>query len=180
MSNTKIKLLPRNDKGTDYAREFIANGNRYIIRTQEEGIGIRRYSMFQNFTSVWAFEADAGTQARAWQKMTEQLDQFLRGKASLSQVYAIAQSAVDGLNRTRATDYRYVFWCATLFIVRDDEDLTKYVEEDQQKKIDDWNAEGYHEQDFDELVKKKVQEFSRPYQLPSKEAQEAQPEHPSK
>ena len=176
MSNTQIKRLPRNEKGTDFARSFQANGNTYIIRTQKEGIGIKRYSMFQNFTSVWAFEADAGAQVKAWQSMVEKLDLYLRGKASLSQVYAIAKSATDGLNRTRATDYRYVFWCATLFIVREDEDLTQYVEEDQQKKIDDWNAEGYHEEDFDELVKKKVLEFSRalPTHSHSAQAQDTQ------
>lgn len=171
MSHIKdIKRLPRNEKGTDFARTFKANGNTYIVRTQKEGIGILRYSMFQNFTSVWAFEADAGSQMKAWQDMVAKLDDFLRGKASLSEVYAIARSATDGLNRTRATDYRYVFWLATLFVVREGEDMTTYIEEDQQKKIDDWNAEGYNEQDFDELVKKKVVEFSRASRQDSEKA----------
>ncbi len=155
-----LKKLPRDEKG-NYAREFVANGTTYIIRTQEEGIGINRYCRLLNMSSVWGLQADLGSQLGAWSKATKAIDQALIGKASFGEYYGIAQSAVDGINRAGQTNYTYAFWVACLFIVEKGEDMTKFVEADQQKKIEDWAIE-YHEQEFEQLVKKKYAEFSRP------------------
>ena len=158
-TQVEIKLLPRDDKG-NYAREFIANGNKYIIRSQEEGIGINRYCRLLNMSSVWGLQADLGSQLAAWRKATKAVDQALIGKGSFGEYFGIAQSAVDGINRAGQTNYTYTFWVACLFIVREGEDLTQFIEAEQQSKIEDWASE-FHEQDFEELVKKKYQEFSR-------------------
>ena len=158
-TQVEIKLLPRDDKG-NYAREFIANGNKYIIRSQEEGIGINRYCRLLNMSSVWGLQADFGSQLAAWRKATKAVDQALIGKGSFGEYFGIAQSAVDGINRAGQTNYTYTFWVACLFIVREGEDLTQFIEAEQQSKIEDWASE-FHEQDFEELVKKKYQEFSR-------------------
>ena len=158
-TQVEIKLLPRDDKG-NYAREFIANGNKYIIRSQEEGIGINRYCRLLNMSSVWGLQADLGSQLAAWRKATKAVDQALIGKGSFGEYFGIAQSAVDGINRAGQTNYTYTFWVACLFIVKEGEDLTQFIEAEQQSKIEDWASE-FHEQDFEELVKKKYQEFSR-------------------
>lgn len=158
--STQVKRLPRDEKG-NFAREFVANGHTYIIRSQEEGIGILRYCKLLNMSSVWGLQADFGSQLSAWRKGVSAVDNALRGKGSYGDFYAIAQSAVDGINRAGQTNYTYAFWTACLFIVRKDEDVTKFVEAEQQAKIDDWAAAGYHEADFEELVKKKLSEFSR-------------------
>lgn len=155
-----LKKLPRDEKG-NYAREFVANGTTYIIRTQQEGIGINRYCRLLNMSSVWGFQADLGSQKNAWVKATKAVDQALIGKGSFGEYFGIAQSAVDGLNRTGETNYTYSFWVACLFVVRKGEDITKFVDAEQQKKIEDWATEGYHEQEFEQLVKKKYTEFSR-------------------
>ena len=158
-TQVEIKLLPRDDKG-NYAREFIANGNKYIIRSQEEGIGINRYCRLLNMSSVWGLQADLGSQLAAWRKATKAVDQALIGKGSFGEYFGIAQSAVDGISRAGQTNYTYTFWVACLFIVKEGEDLTQFIEAEQQSKIEDWASE-FHEQDFEELVKKKYQEFSR-------------------
>lgn len=158
-ATTQLKRIPRDEKG-NYAREFVSNGVRYIIRTQEEGIGIERYCRLLNMSSVWGFQADLGSQIGAWSKATKAVDSALIGKGSFGEYFAIAQSAVDGLNRTGETNYTYAFWVACLFVVREGEDMTTFVEADQQTKIADW-AKEYHEQEFEELVKKKYQEFSK-------------------
>lgn len=158
---TQVKFLPRDEKG-NFAREFKANGNSYIILSQEEGIGILRYCRLLNMSSVWGLQADFGSQLSAWRKATSAVDLALNGKCSWGDFYGIAQSAVDGINRSGQTNYTYTFWTACLFVVRKGEDLTKFVEADQQSKIDDWAAEGLHEMDFEELVKKKLVEFSKP------------------
>lgn len=155
-----IKRLPRDDRG-NFARTFDAAGHRYTIRTQEEGIGIARYCKLLAMTSVWGFQADLGSQFNAWRAATDALDEAIRGKASFGKVYAVAQSAADGINRSSKVNYTYAFWAACLFVVRDGEDLTKFIEEEQKEKIDDWAREGYHEEDFEQLVKKKFREFSR-------------------
>ena len=155
-----LKKLPRDEKG-NYAREFVANGTTYIIRTQEEGIGINRYCRLLNMSSVWGLQADLGSQLGAWSKATKAIDQALIGKASFGEYYGIAQSAVDGLRRTGETNYTYAFWAACLFIVKKGEKIEEFVEANQQKKIEDWAAEGIHEQEFEEIVKKKLPEFSQ-------------------
>lgn len=156
----KIKRLPRDNRG-QFKREFLANGNRYVIRTQEEGIGIMRYCRLLNMSSVWGMQADLASQLRAWRNAVGAIDRAINGKGSYGDFYAIAQNAVDGVNRSGQTDYLYTYWACCLFIVRDGEDMTAFVEADQQAKIDDWNSEGIHEEDFEELLKKKLAEFSR-------------------
>jgi hypothetical protein len=47
----------------------------------------------------------------------------------------------------------------SLFIVTDDEDLTSWTEEDQKKKISDWNKEGYDINDFFQLASNLVKNF---------------------
>jgi len=53
----------------------------------------------------------------------------------------------------------YVVLSACLFIVREGEDMSKFVEEEQEAKIDDWNKEGINEKDILELTKKKLMEY---------------------
>lgn len=156
---TQVKFLPRDDRGR-FARTFTANGRKYVIRTQEEGIGILRYSRLLNMSSVWGLQADLGSQLGAWRKAVGAVDAALRGKASFGDFYAIAQNAVNGVNRAGETNYLYTYWTACLFVVREGEDMTTFTEAEQQEKIDDWAAEGLHESDFEELVKKKLLEFS--------------------
>ena len=48
--------------------------------------------------------------------------------------------------------------CA-LFIVGEDEDLTKWDEQEQMKKIDDWNSEGYDVNSFFRLAANLVTGF---------------------
>ena len=111
-------------------------------------------------SSVWGLQADFGSQLAAWRKATKAVDQALIGKGSFGEYFGIAQSAVDGISRAGQTNYTYTFWVACLFIVKEGEDLTQFIEAEQQSKIEDWASE-FHEQDFEELVKKKYQEFSR-------------------
>lgn len=156
----QVKLLPRNEKG-QYKREFEANGNTYIIRSQEEGIGINRYCRLLNMSSVWGLQADLGSQLAAWRKATKAIDNAMIGKGSFGDYFGIAQSAVDGINRAGKTNYTFTFWAACLFIVKKGEDMTQFVEAEQESKIQDWASAGYHEQDFENLVKKKLVEFSK-------------------
>ena len=161
---TDIKRLRRKENG-DFKRNFTGkSGTKYTIRTQEEGIGLFRYSRLLNMSSVWGFQADFGSQVSAWRKAVSTVDQALIGKASFGDFFAVAQSAVDGITRSNETNYIYAYWTACLFITAEGEDLTKFVEAEQQLKIDDWAASLIHEQDFEDLVKKKLIEFSRRFE----------------
>lgn len=160
MGTTVIKHLPRKNNG-DFERTFTANGHKYVIRSQEEGIGIRRYSKLLNFSAVWGFQADIASQLKAWKDAVNAADRALIGKGSFGEFFAIAQNAVNGLNRLGKTDYTFTFWICCLFVVREGEDMTEWVEDYQEEKIGDWVTEGLHEADFEYLVKKKLPEFSR-------------------
>ena len=158
---SKLKQLPRDDQG-QFTRRFTANGQKYIIRSQDEGIGAIRYSMLMKSSSTIVFAQDVGTQVRNWQQLDKLLSEFARGKIEISHVGAFIHNVLDGISTSSKQRYVFSFWVCTLFIVREDEDMTKWVEAEQAEKIDDWNAEGIHENEFFELVKKKLVEFSSP------------------
>lgn len=155
-----MKRLPKEPSGA-FKREFIANGRKYIIRTQEQGIGIMRYCKLLNMSSVWGMQADLASQIKSWKSAVGAIDRAINGKGSYGEFYAIAQNAVDGVNRAGQVNYLYTYWACCLFIIRDGEDMTAFLEAEQQEKIDDWNTEGLHEGDFEDLLKKKLAEFSK-------------------
>lgn len=156
-----MKRLPRDEQG-NFARAFSANGRKYIILTQEEGVGIKRYSTLLSMSATVTFEMNAATLVMNLNKILEMLWSMMQGRNKLADLVAHVKSMIDGIQRTSRREYQSVFWTCCLFIVREGEDMKKFVEADQREKIDDWAEEGYHEEEFYELVKKKLVEFSTP------------------
>lgn len=139
----------------------MANGRKYIIRTQEEGISIKRYSTLMSMSATVTFEMNAATMVMNLNKILEMLWLMMQGRNKLADLVAHVKSMLDGIQRTSRREYQSVFWTNCLYVIREGEDLTRFIEEEQREKIDDWVAEGYHEEEFYELVKKKLVEFSQ-------------------
>ena len=156
----RIDRLPRDSNG-DFEPRFKANGKEYFIRNAEDGIGIIRYAQLMKMSSVWAFGLNIGTQVANWQKIDQMLNGFVRGENNLHAIFAHIGESVKGIKRDTSNEYLATHWTACLFITAKGEDLTKFVESEQKVKINDWVTAGLHEKDFEELVKKKLVEFSK-------------------
>jgi hypothetical protein len=67
----------------------------------------------------------------------------------------------DSMFKFARSRFEMMFVFCTLFIVREGEDMTKWVMEEQTAKIEDWNKECYNEQDFLALGLTRIQGYSK-------------------
>lgn len=168
---TRMKKLPRDSDG-QILREFTANGNEYIILNGEDGLGALRTSALNRFNIQFGM-------ARTFPMIHKDVADILNivnGEGSLAEIRTkLGQHILpmlDGLGTISKERYDLAFWVCTLFIVRDGEDLTKWIESEQLEKIEDWNAEGITEWDFFTLAGSSDKSFFPIYRATKKAAQE--------
>lgn len=164
MAATRIKHLPKDEMGR-ILPNFTAGGNKYRILTPEDGIGILRWSILSKMSSVLGYGADVKTQLANLQKAREIVNNVFKGKGDILELGVHLKSMEDGIRSDNDKRYHFAFYTATIFIVREDEDLTTFSDELASAKIDDWNKEGYDAADFFLLVLKEAPNFLNP--LPS-------------
>jgi hypothetical protein len=153
-----MKQLPRKENG-DYAREFMANGHKYIIRSADEGIGILRWSKLQLMSSVLGYGADLAKLEQGFSRLSDMFNGFVKGTNTIFEIATHINEMRSGAVEDSKRIYNYAFWTACLFIVREGEDMTKFIEDEQEAKIEDWNKEGLNERDILELTKKKLMDY---------------------
>jgi hypothetical protein len=151
-----------NDKG-EFPLEFKANGRTYKILSSDHGVGIYRWNVLHKFAS----------QAQLGMNATQVLEVLSKVKAGLWACVTDGKSANTHFFKSVAMmeeldkairgevkhDYHIGFYMAAVFVVREGEDMTKWVQEEQQAKIDDWNAEGYDARDFFALALSEANKF---------------------
>lgn len=142
----KMKTI-RNDDGT-FVREFTANGQKYIIRTIEEGIGIKRYGLMKKAQLVSGMGATFENMVKNLQQAIQYYNTLGTQGQKLLDLGIILNNMMRGLVEGSEEKFEFAFWLCTLFIVKPGEPLKVWVEADQKKKIEDWNEEGINEQDF--------------------------------
>jgi hypothetical protein len=151
-----------NDKG-EFPLEFTANGRKYRRLTPDEGVGIYRFNVLHKLASqaqlgmnaTQVLEVLGKVKAGFWSCVTE-------GKNSTTHFFkavAMMEELDKAIRGEVKHDYHLGFYIAAVFIVRDGEDLTKFVQEEQQAKIDDWNAEDYDARDFFALALSEASKF---------------------
>jgi hypothetical protein len=153
-----MKNLPKKENG-DYAREFMANGNKYIILSPEEGIGIIRWSKLQLMSSVLGYGTDLASLEQGFTKLAQMFNGFVKGNNTIFEIATHINEMRAGMVEESRRNFSYVFWTACLFIIKEGEDMTKFVEAEQEAKIEDWNKEGINEQEILDLTKKKLIQF---------------------
>lgn len=164
MAATRIKHLPKDEFGR-ILPNFKASGNKYRILTPEDGIGILRWSILSKMSSVLGYGADVKTQLSNLQKAREIVNSVFKGKGDILELGVHLKAMEDGIRADNEKRYHFAFYTATIFIVREGEDLTTFSDELASAKIDDWNNEGYDAADFFLLVLKEAPNFLNP--LPS-------------
>jgi len=166
MSETKpllaIKRLPKNPDGS-FKRSFTANGNNYVIRSAEEGIGIVRYTELIKRSSTLAFGTNFQVTMKFFKKLRSDLNDLALGKGDIFSIVLNIQSMMEGIILASKTKYEYGFYFASLFVTRENEDLRFWSTDLADDKISDWVEEGLSESDFLTLALLEVPGYLKEY-----------------
>lgn len=146
-----IKGLPKNEHG-DYKREFTANGKKFIVRSPNEGVGIYRFSRMELMGGVLGLDASLKSLLASTKKYQDIAFEDAPAAIKVKKMVMHSEAVLEGIRSAGKNRYAKAFFMCTLFIVRPNEDMTVWNEDEAQAKIDDWNAEGYNEHDFLELA----------------------------
>lgn len=129
-------------------REFSANGQKYFVRLPEDGINLYRYTKIKEFLSIVGFDATYVDQMNALNKIKGLVDSLVTKQPKLTELGAAVVDMQQSILKTRDRNWDWSLIAATLFIVKPDEDLTTWIQSDQEKKVEDWNAAGLLQEDF--------------------------------
>lgn len=141
-----IKKLPRD--GGKIARHFEANGIRYTIRTADEGTTIERWSQYEKMSLVVGYDANFQAMYQNLTQAMELCNGVVTKENNFTDLVMHLNAMQEGVVSAANSRYNQAMYLCSLFIVRDDEDLTTWSEAEAEAKIADWNAEGYDVQDF--------------------------------
>jgi len=158
----ELKSIRDPDSG-QFLRTFQANGTKYVIRTLEEGIGIERFSMMRKMEAVVGSGSTFADLVNDFELAEQYYNSLTTQEPKLLELGVLLNNTKRRVVETSQNRYNIALWYCTLFICWEDEDMTKWVEADQQKKIDDWNKEGIKELDFLQLALSTVENFTNVY-----------------
>jgi hypothetical protein len=139
-------------KHIDFTKnELMAKGTKYIIKYS---LTVERWKNFEKLQNHFGWGLSFADLAK---KHREAMDFANQGKGI--EAWNIIYNLWKGVTyRLEDREHPMLLLC-TLFIVTETEDLTTWVEEEQVKKIKDWNDEGYDVNDFFQLASNCVKDF---------------------
>lgn len=133
------------------ATEFEANGKKYFVK---QSLSVERFRWFEKYQVDFGF-------GRSYKSIADSLKKAVdfgnkgKGIEAWNIVLNLIMAIGEGLDKRTNNA---MMLCA-LFIVTDDEDLTKWDEQEQIVKIADWNEEGFDVNSFFQLAANLVQGF---------------------
>lgn len=141
-------------KKIDFTKDhFTANGREYLIRNT---LTLERFIQYEKLQNHYAF-------GLSFSQIVGRLEQSIN--------YANAGKGVEAWNvifnlrdgiASRLEDRKHpALLLCSLFIITPDEDLTTWVEADQQRKFEDWNKEGIDIYDFFTLASNFTKDFTK-------------------
>lgn len=131
--------------------EFVANGQKYYIRKPEQGLPLLRYERLQELSTVTAFDATYGEIISKVNGLIEKANSLVTKQPKLNELFLDIENIKQSLSK-KDRNWDYSLLTCTLFIVKPDEDLTKWEQIEQERKIEDWQQAGYSMHDFFFLV----------------------------
>jgi len=138
------------------ASEFMANGTRYLVKGS---LSLERYRWYEKYEVSFGF-------ARKFKDIVKELDKSidLANKGKGLEAWNIIFNLKESIGKNRLDDHwdNGKYMCA-LFIVTENEDLTEWDEQIANKKINDWNKEGYENDDFFRLAANLVDNYIEIY-----------------
>ena len=168
---TELKPLPRDKKG-DFEKTFEANGTKYKILDASKSMSLARYTEFSRMSAVVGFGVNFEgllTHLQEVQKLVFDIDP----KNSLTKKGAIlkVEAMLELIIKTSQERFDQALYFATLFIIKEGEDLTEWDFDEATEKVSDWNKEGYSAQDFFSLAVSTIPSFASAWHEMKKEAQ---------
>jgi hypothetical protein len=139
--NKRLRLI--NPEDGSHLLAFEANGTKYRVVTAEEGLGLRRAQALRVAASQMGFDAALTDQLASLQSIEKLLNKqdWVRAAAGIVDMQAAIKKAWR--------QYPYAAEACSLFILAEGEDLKEVPSQAQTAaKLEDWAAEGLHEQDF--------------------------------
>ena len=145
----KIIKLPRNKEG-HVLKEFKANGTNYNILDANSVVGIKRLNLYTKFRTMLAFNLENFQGLfDLIKEMENNLGKMIMGDGvAASSLAASIKTLKDSLVDFGEAKYSISMILCTLFIVTDKEDLSTFDNSHAEKKIQDWETEGYLAHDF--------------------------------
>jgi hypothetical protein len=133
------------------ASEFMANGTRYLVKTN---LSVERFKWFEKYQVYFGFGRDF---KGIYDQLVKSVAFADKGKGL--EAWNIIFNLKEEIGKNLDNRSHTAMYICALFIVTEDEDLTKWDEQMAQKKIDDWNAEGYDVNSFFRLAANLVNGF---------------------
>lgn len=141
------------------ANSFHANGHKYLIHGS---LSIARYREFERLQVIAGFGADYQTLYQRVSKAYGEINQMKAADAAVT-----LNSVLEGLNRPLSGQEPPMLMLCSLFIAREEEELSRWTESEAIEKIRDWELEGYDTGDFFNLALRSVRLFHNAYAAPS-------------
>jgi hypothetical protein len=159
----ELKDLPRDSDG-QISRYFIANGNKYKICSVDEVLSPTRYTEFERMSIVAGFSMNFDVLFARLQDLEGKIYEIEEAKQqSKTPAIVLINAIQNGIVKSGEMRWEQTAYFSTLFIVRENEDLTKWTIEDAGDKINDWNTEGYKMTDFFFLTALSIPQFAKRY-----------------
>lgn len=130
---------------------FEANGNMYYVK---QSLSVERYRWFEKYQIDFGF-------GRTYKSIADSLKKAVEfgNKGKSIEAWNIVLNLISAIGQGLDKRQSNAMMLCALFIVTDDEDITKWDEQEQELKIADWNAEGYDVNSFFQLAANLVTGF---------------------
>lgn len=129
-----LRALGIHQKDIRYVDTFTANGNKYFIRTS---LTITRFEEFEKLQVQVGYGLDFKTIFTNLNRAYGSLNDMKPADASV-----ILYNMINGVQQNLEMRENQVLQICSLFICREDEDMTKFDPMFMVSKINDWKAEG--------------------------------------
>lgn len=137
-----------NERTMEMVSQFQANGNEYYIVPPDDRINVKRMTKLKQILSITYRDQNFAEQLQFVSKLIGYANSLVTKEPKLDMLFATLKGEKERLESTKRRTWDYSLLACTFFIVRPDEDMKKWNEQDANKKIEDWSAEGIPEEDF--------------------------------
>lgn len=136
---------------------FIANGNKYFF---EFDLPIARYRVYEELQYLIAYGMNVEKLADSLRKIIE-VNSGPDVIGAIKETHEIATNALYSMGRYMGKREHEIFLFATLFIIREGEDISSWSESLAKEKIKDWESEGIAASSFFLLAMKQISGFQQ-------------------
>ena len=146
MSETKIKSLARRADGG--LEDFMANGHKYRAIRPGEPIGIQRWTEFEKLKLVFGFGQTFTAIFDALKAIQDLAAADKPFSEIRTEIILSVNSMLRGITDLSQARYNKALYLASVFIVREGDDIRSWDTHLAEQYIQDWAEEGLSEQDF--------------------------------